>query len=62
MKMHYGNISFVNFISYVLQQFEVHKYVNEHWKPFYSQCGYCDIDYSFIGRMETFEEDVRYIW
>ena len=51
--------NFNNFVLHVLNQFEVHKYFNEHWKPFYLQCGYCDIDYSFIGRMETFEKDVK---
>jgi hypothetical protein len=35
--------------------------INEHWRPFYARCSYCDITYNVIGRVETFEEDFRYI-
>ena len=35
--------------------------VNTHWRPFNGRCLYCDIPYHVIGRMETFEEDARYI-
>ena len=35
---------------------------NVHWRPFYLRCPYCDNKYdTFIGRMETFERDVRYV-
>ena len=36
--------------------------VNEHWRPYNAICLYCDINYNVIGRVETFEEDVRYIF
>ena len=36
--------------------------VNEHWIPYYMRCAFCNIDYSrFIGRLETFEQDVKYV-
>ena len=35
--------------------------INGHWNPFNNRCLHCDIPYNVIGRMETFEEDVRYI-
>ena len=35
---------------------------NAHWRPFYLRCPYCDNKYDhFIGHMETFERDVRYV-
>ena len=35
--------------------------INPHWRPFYLRCFYCDLTYNVIGRMETFNEDFRYI-
>lgn len=37
------------------------KTVNIHWKPLSSKCSYCNVPYSVIGRLETFEEDTKYI-
>ena len=34
---------------------------NEHWRPYYQQCDYCDIKYNFIGRVENFENDFSYV-
>ncbi len=34
---------------------------DEHFSPYYSWCGYCDVDYDAIGKTETFSEDLRYI-
>jgi len=28
---------------------------------FFLRCGYCDVDYEFIGKLESFEEDWTYI-
>ena len=36
--------------------------IDVHWKPFNARCMYCDIPYNVIGRKETFEEDVKYIF
>lgn len=33
-----------------------------HWIPFYRRCDYCNIDYDFIGKVETFNEDVKFIF
>ena len=35
--------------------------IDAHWRPYNARCSYCDIPYSVIGRIETFEEDVKYI-
>ena len=35
---------------------------NYHWSPLSSRCSYCDISYNVVGRMESFDEDVEYIF
>ena len=32
------------------------------WNPINSHCNYCDIEYDVIGRMESFNEDVKYMF
>ena len=32
-----------------------------HWRPFYKRCGYCSTPFDVIGKMETFNEDIKYI-
>ncbi len=34
---------------------------DQHFSPYYSWCGYCDVDYDAIGKAETFSEDLRYV-
>ena len=33
-----------------------------HWKPYFQKCDYCDVDFDVIGKMETFNEDVDFIF
>ena len=35
--------------------------IDVHWRPYNARCSYCDIPYNVIGRIETFEEDIKYI-
>ena len=35
--------------------------LNAHWRPFGFSCSYCDINYDFIGRLETWNDDLNYI-
>lgn len=35
--------------------------VNLHWRPFASKCSYCDVEYDLVGKIETFDEDLKYI-
>ena len=38
-----------------------HCILDKHWKPFISRCAYCDITYTLIARVETFQQDQQYI-
>ena len=37
------------------------EHADGHWNQYSKGCLDCDIQYDVIGRMETFEEDVKYI-
>ena len=50
------NKTFPGFINFILDHPR-----NEHWLPFYRYCHYCEIKYDIIGRLEKFENHVRYI-
>lgn len=66
-----NNASFSDFVDFILNQYQESdcykhynrscNHVNEHWRPFNARCSYCDITYNVIGRVETFDEDLRYI-
>lgn len=69
----WGEVSFENFLRYVILNLQTHYQcqqagtnikcqnyeVDVHWRPFYQRCAYCDVNYSFIGRMESFNRDVQ---
>ena len=52
--------SFPDFINLVLKQ-HYENNINPHWKRFSDKCQHCAIPYDVIGRMETFDEDLKYI-
>ena len=63
--------NFPAFVDFVLNSYKKSKCyqkhntpcdINVHWRPYNARCLYCDISYDVIGRMETFDEDVRYIF
>ncbi|OCT61518.1 carbohydrate sulfotransferase 12-like [Xenopus laevis] len=50
--------SFSQFIQYLLDpQTEEQKPFNEHWRQVYRLCHPCQIEYDFIGKLETLGED-----
>ena len=55
------NRTFPKFIERVLYEWNRSHTANEHWRPYYLHCDYCDIKYDFIGRVENFESDFEYV-
>ena len=53
--------SFSSFVDLVINKYSKGKVLDIHWKPMFDHCNYCYFDYDFIGRMETFSEDVQYV-
>ncbi|XP_030628279.1 carbohydrate sulfotransferase 12-like [Chanos chanos] len=54
--------SFSNFIQYVTDPETLkHGLFDEHWRQMYHLCHPCQINYDFIGKMETMEEDAAFL-
>ena len=34
---------------------------NDHWLPYWLHCHMCEMEYDVIGKMETWNEDVKFI-
>ncbi|XP_042198393.1 carbohydrate sulfotransferase 12-like [Callorhinchus milii] len=55
------NPTFTHFIQYLLDPKNERGFTNIHWRPFHQTCHPCQIDYDFIGKMETMDEDNSYL-
>ncbi|XP_056144571.1 carbohydrate sulfotransferase 12 [Lampris incognitus] len=54
--------SFSHFIQYLLDpQTEKEMPFNEHWRQVYRLCHPCQIQYDFVGHLETVEEDAEHL-
>jgi len=62
-----GRVSFPNFVTFILNKARrTCRRVSScnldiHWVPMISRCGYCDLQYSAIARLESLAEDLRQI-
>jgi len=55
-------VSFAHFIQYLLDpQTEKVKPFNEHWQQMNRLCHPCQIDYDFVGKLETLDEDTEHL-
>ncbi|CAH1801362.1 unnamed protein product, partial [Owenia fusiformis] len=55
------DISFKEFIGYIIQQDNKHINLNKHWRPLYKNCNPCkDMKYDVIAHLETFNEDTNF--
>ena len=53
---------FTRFIDLVIKENHGKGYANIHWMPQYKLCHYCELDYDVIGKSETFDDDIYYIF
>ncbi|XP_033756278.1 carbohydrate sulfotransferase 8-like [Pecten maximus] len=59
------NLSFPEFIRYVVYAEHTGEHTNRHFTSISDHCRPCDISYDFIGKMETFKDDfitLTYAW
>ncbi|XP_066582649.1 carbohydrate sulfotransferase 9-like [Prorops nasuta] len=49
--------TFKEFLQYIVDE----KYFDEHWAPYYSTCIPCTINYDFILKLETLDEDEKFL-
>ena len=55
-------VSFRAFVKYVIATQDDKATFNVHWRPLISHLHPCQIHYDFIGKMETIQNDTRYIF
>ena len=51
--------TFKEFVEYLLRE-RVEEY-NDHWMPYWLHCHMCEMEYDVIGKMETWDEDIKFI-
>ncbi|XP_058479712.1 carbohydrate sulfotransferase 12-like [Solea solea] len=54
-------VSFYNFIQFVLEKGLIQQSMNEHWNQMNRLCSPCLIQYDFIGHQETMQEDIEHL-
>ncbi|XP_060552644.1 carbohydrate sulfotransferase 11-like [Ruditapes philippinarum] len=57
-----GELSFREFLLYMTDVYEVNEYLNEHFVPSNQLCNPCNIRYDYVGKYESLETDVKYIF
>jgi len=56
------DVKFEEFVQYVLQEArQGQEHLDNHWRPQYSLCQPCHINYDFIGHYETLHEDAEHV-
>ncbi|XP_063041344.1 carbohydrate sulfotransferase 12 [Engraulis encrasicolus] len=54
--------TFTNFLQYILDpNTEKSAPYNEHWRQVHRMCHPCQINYDFVGKLETLDEDVEHL-
>ncbi|XP_064615308.1 carbohydrate sulfotransferase 11-like [Liolophura sinensis] len=56
------DITFTDFVVYVVGTLEENTDRNAHFVPMYDMCRPCEVQFDIIGKMETFNEDATYIF
>ena len=55
------DVTFVELIRYIVQQYESNIQVDRHIAPMHERCNPCKWHFKYIGKMETFLSDTRFI-
>ncbi|XP_037958197.1 carbohydrate sulfotransferase 11 [Teleopsis dalmanni] len=53
--------TFEEFLKFLINEHKQKKRFDEHWAPIYSFCTPCSINFTIIGKVETFKRDSEYI-
>lgn len=62
VSLKYGHdLSFTEFILYVIDGFYSDDKENEHVRPMHFNCNPCQLNYDFIGKLETLPSDINFL-
>jgi len=53
------NVTFPEFVAYVLWEREHRPQIDIHWRPQYDECQPCHIKYDYIAHYETIQDDAK---
>ncbi|XP_045166037.1 carbohydrate sulfotransferase 11-like isoform X2 [Mercenaria mercenaria] len=53
------DVTFKEFVQYLLDRKTIEQGYNEHWESFHDLCHPCHIRYNYIGNYETLDDDVN---
>ena len=56
-----GRVRFNEFVRYLIKLHQDGGHFNVHWAKYHTICHPCEIDYDYIGKMETMDADADYI-
>ena len=56
------DITFAEFVKYILFQKDRNIQINRHFTPMYQKCDPCRVPYDYVGHLETFRQDVEYLF
>ena len=48
-------------IKFLVTRFENGQPIDQHWSPMYKRCDPCKLTYRYIGKMESFTDDARFL-
>lgn len=57
----FHDITFLEFVKHVVDALTKNTQLDEHFIPISKLCDVCNVNYKYIGKMETFKKDVFYV-
>ena len=55
------DVTFLEFVEYILYLHGTNREFNRHWKPIHKLCNPCHVRFDFIGKIETMGRDQEYV-
>ncbi|ESO86778.1 hypothetical protein LOTGIDRAFT_128530 [Lottia gigantea] len=56
-----NDVTFPEFVQYVVDAEQNDEDLNEHWEQYYKQCHPCIMSYDFIGKYESLNSDIEHV-
>ncbi|XP_046372892.2 carbohydrate sulfotransferase 8-like [Haliotis rufescens] len=56
-----SDVTFAEFVDFILYSNDNKMDIDRHFNPIHRHCGFCNVDYDYIGKMETFVDDMVFV-
>ncbi|CAF0818357.1 unnamed protein product [Adineta steineri] len=54
-------LDFRTFLLYIIDSIKRNQLINSHWEQIVQRCAFCSINYNFIGKIENFHQDKKFL-